>query len=98
MATYCKLNAEIERVSEMYYFFAMKLSLPVAILPATILTIVNYFAFNMGDESYFLPYQIVYVWSSEERTTKKIRVECISFSFIEDYRLIGKHRLDLRLH
>lgn len=62
MAVYHKLNAKIEKVSEIYYFIVMKLAVPGALLSALILTTASYFSFHLGNESYYLPYPLLYVF------------------------------------
>lgn len=67
MNAYRRLNADIERVSEMYFLIAAKFSIPAAILPAIILTLLNYFVYNLDDESYSMPSPLLYVLKMETK-------------------------------
>lgn len=60
---YQKLNEIIELVSEIYYFLLLKISIPGVILPPLFVTIVNYYVYDLGNESYFLPFPFLYVVS-----------------------------------
>lgn len=53
---YRKSNDIVELFSEMYYFLLVKISVPGIVLPPLVLTIVNYYVYDMGNESYFLPF------------------------------------------
>lgn len=61
MSKYSELNKKIELLSEIYYFFVVKLTMPGVVLPSFLLTIINYFVYNLDADSYFLPIPIVYV-------------------------------------
>lgn len=52
MADYTKLNEKIESASGWYYFLLVKFSSLGCMIPAVVLTIVNYTIYDMGDESY----------------------------------------------
>lgn len=54
-----ELNKRVERISIVVHFFQVKLSLPALILPAVLKTLINYFVFNLKDESFFLPLPIM---------------------------------------
>lgn len=71
MAAYRKLNADIERVSEMYFLISLRLSIPGGILPPLITTLLNYFVYDLGDESYVIPYPILYVLKYEVKRVEK---------------------------
>lgn len=60
-AKYIELNEKIERVSKILEFLLIKLTTAGAVLPSVIITIVDYFILDLGDESFFLPYPIMYV-------------------------------------
>lgn len=53
------INERIERRSELIYSVLIKSSVAGAILPALLLTTVNYFIYGLGKESYFLPFPIM---------------------------------------
>lgn len=61
MSKYTNLNKKIELLSKIYYFFVVKLTMPGVLMPSFVLTIVNYFVYNLENDSYFLPMPIVYV-------------------------------------
>lgn len=58
---YCNLINKIELLSEIYHFMVVKLTMPGVVLPAFLLTMINYFIYDLGNDSYFLPFPIVYV-------------------------------------
>lgn len=58
---YVKLNEHIEYGSEILYLIMVKISAPGCVVPHLLLTIVNYFIFDLDDESYVLPFPVMYV-------------------------------------
>lgn len=54
-----EINEKIERRSELIYFVFTKLSVPGVILPALLLTTVNYFIYGLDKESYYLPFPLM---------------------------------------
>lgn len=52
---YTKFSADVELGSEILYFMMTKLSVVGYIAPHLLLTIGNYFIYELGDESYVLP-------------------------------------------
>lgn len=61
IANYCGLNDQIERWSNDLYFVVVKLTMTGIIVPIVFVSAINYFLYQLGDESYFLPFPIVYV-------------------------------------
>lgn len=55
---YSDLNEKIERISKMIDFVMMKLLFPAFIVPAVMITVANYFIFDLKGESYFIPFSI----------------------------------------
>lgn len=55
---YIELNAKIERISRIIDFLMMKLMFPAFIVPAVIITLVNYFIYDLKGESYFIPFSV----------------------------------------
>lgn len=53
---YAALNERIERISKLVYFCLTYLSAPGALLPPFALSVVNYFVYDLGDESFYLTY------------------------------------------
>lgn len=58
---YCNLKQKIELFSEIYYIGVVKLSMSGVVLPSVVSSFINYFIYNMGEDSFFLSYPIVYV-------------------------------------
>lgn len=58
------LNVKIERISKLIYFLVVKLTLLGVLLPALFITLINYFIYDLKDESYYLTFPIAYVGSS----------------------------------
>lgn len=60
---YVKLNATIEFLTGILHFLVTRLSLIGICLPALLITLVNYFVSDLGEESFNLPFVVVYVHS-----------------------------------
>lgn len=58
---YCNLNNKIERFSEVFHFVLVKCTTAGIVLPAILVTMINYFIYDLGDDAYFLPFPIVFV-------------------------------------
>lgn len=56
---YNKLNERIEKMSELLYLAAIKITCPAAILPAFMIFVTDYFKDNLSDESFYLPYPVM---------------------------------------
>lgn len=69
---YSGLIGVIERVSELVHFAAHKLTLLEVFLFALILSAINYFIYDKGDQSYFLPVPLMYVWHDCIRSVFKL--------------------------
>lgn len=66
-AKYVELNDLIELVSKIYDIAVLKLTPIGVVWPSIAITMLNYFLFDLGDASYFLPNPLMYVrW---ERTS-----------------------------
>lgn len=52
---YIEVNKQIEYMSNVVYLFVAKLTVPGLIIPALLLTLANYFIYDLGDDSYYLP-------------------------------------------
>lgn len=52
---YIALNLKIEQMSEFLDFFLSKVAIAGFLPPALLLTLVNYFVFDLGAESFYLP-------------------------------------------
>lgn len=60
-AMYIELNKQIEQMSRLFHFIAMKISVPSTTIPALLLTLFNYFILDLGNESYYLASPMMYV-------------------------------------
>lgn len=58
---YDDLNFNVEVVCQYFVDFAPNIAIAVFVLPAVLLTLVNYFVLDLGTESYYLPTLIWYV-------------------------------------
>lgn len=58
---YAELNGKIEQMTELMYFAVVKLTPVGVMMPALIITIVNYYLYDLDDESFFLPLLVMYV-------------------------------------
>lgn len=56
---YNRLNENIEKMSEILYLFAIKLTAPSAMVPALIVFAIDYATDNVSDESYYLPFPVM---------------------------------------
>lgn len=57
---YIKLNLKIEQISGILEFLLVKLSMAGIILTSVIITIRNYYFLDLGLESFYLPYPLMY--------------------------------------
>lgn len=55
---YDELNGKIEQLSNLIHVVLMEFILPATVVPALLLTIVNFFIYDLKDESYFMPIPI----------------------------------------
>lgn len=55
-SSYAVLNGKIEQVSIWIHFCMMYLSVVGAMGPPFILSMINYFVYGLGDESFYLTY------------------------------------------
>lgn len=58
---YDGINTKIELLSKWMHLFVVYVVIPAAVLPAFIATGINYFVYDLGDESYLLPNPAMYV-------------------------------------
>lgn len=56
---YKEINVKIERISKFFHFLLTKFTVAVIIFPCAIITIVNYFYFDLGNDSFYLPYSLM---------------------------------------
>lgn len=52
---YDGINAKIEWLSKWMHIFVVNVVIPAAVLPAFVATCINYFVYDLGEESYLLP-------------------------------------------
>lgn len=58
---YAELSEKIELITKFMYFAVVKLTPIGVMVPALIITIVNYSVYDLGNESFFLPILVMYV-------------------------------------
>lgn len=51
---------KIEQISKVINFILLKLCAPGVVLPALLVTSINFLIYDLGDKSYFLPLPIMY--------------------------------------
>lgn len=56
---YKNLNDKIEKMSELLYVIAFKLTVPSGMLPPFIIFTIDYFMGNVSDESFYTPVPVV---------------------------------------
>lgn len=55
------MNENMDKMAYWTYFIFTRLTFPIFVSSNLLLTAVNYFILDMGNESYFLPSPILYV-------------------------------------
>lgn len=58
---YDKALVKIEKIAGLIYVAIAKLTIPGIVVPALLITTINYFVYDLGDESFFLPFRVMYV-------------------------------------
>ena len=58
---FSELNEKIERISKLIHFILVKLTLAGVELPAFFITLINYFIYDLKDDSYYFSFPIMYV-------------------------------------
>lgn len=58
---YMELTEKIERMSKLVYSIFVEASLVGLVIPPLLITLVNYFVYDLSEESYFLPTPVMYV-------------------------------------
>lgn len=58
---YNEINEKIERTSKLVYTIFVEASIVGLIVPPIIITLVNYFIYDLKEQSYFLPTPVMYV-------------------------------------
>lgn len=61
---YNRLSVKIEQMSKFIRYTLVDLTFTAMVLPPIILTSINYFIYDLNDESYFLPFPVTYVFFS----------------------------------
>lgn len=57
-AKYIELIEKIERLSQLIHLGVIKLTVPSVVVPALLITLINFFVHNLGAESFFLPFPV----------------------------------------
>ena len=55
------MTEKMDKMSTWVYFILAKLTFPIFVTSNLLLTAVNYFILDLGEDSYFLPSPILYV-------------------------------------
>lgn len=58
---YIKLNAKIEFTNRIIHFGLVRITVLGVVLPAFFVTIVNYFYYDLGSDSFYLPFPVMWV-------------------------------------
>lgn len=61
MTTAIELDKTIESVSKLIHFMSTKLTIIGVEFPALIVTVTNYFMYDLEENSYVLPFPMMYV-------------------------------------
>lgn len=57
---YVELIEQIERMTEVFYFALAKVSVSGCFLPAFLITVINYFIYDLGEKSFYLTVPVMY--------------------------------------
>lgn len=100
---YAIINGKIEKVSKYLNMIQIKIIIPISILPSVITTIVNYYIFDLGSDSFILPFPMLYVLFWKELINTVSLLNCcnshdekwkIKIHFnVSGYRPFGRHPL-----
>lgn len=52
---YNELNEKIERICRLIYITLTECTIPGLMVPCFLITAVNYFVYDLGDESFYVP-------------------------------------------
>lgn len=58
---YIEMNEKVERISRLVYTIFVEASMAGLLIPPLLITLVNYFVYDLNEESYFLPTPVMYV-------------------------------------
>ena len=62
---YLEMDERIDRMAYWTWVISAKMTFPVTVSTNLLLTGINYFILDLGEDSYFLPFPILYVLQSE---------------------------------
>lgn len=94
MVSYEKLNERIERMSEIVHCFIIKLNFWGAILTSFILSAINYYVSDLGDDSFILIALAMYAVCGINESIFRGDFDLCSNTFVlflKGIRSIGKH-------
>lgn len=57
---YAENIAEIDKIAKLIYFALVYLTTPGICIPSLLISTINYFIYDLGDESFFLPFRVMY--------------------------------------
>lgn len=58
---YNKINEKIEQMTQLAYLTTIKITVPGTMLPMVVASVLNYLYYGMGEDSFLLPYFVLYV-------------------------------------
>lgn len=99
-AKYGDLNSKIELMSKFLHFILTKLTVLAVMAPSIIISFMDYYINDLGEDSFSLPIQGLYVLITPDRNiwaSFKYRVWPLIHQ-TEDCRSIGEHHLDTFWH
>ena len=95
-AFYIKLNEKIEKTTQWIYIILMKICLPLPFVAALVGSMLEYYVFGLGTESFNLPFPLWYAFLSQSQVFKLFHssqstlTNCCSDCHFEGCRSIGK--------
>lgn len=54
-AKYHAMNKKIEKMSKLVELLLLKINIPAVMLPVAAISLINYYIYNLGEESFSLP-------------------------------------------
>lgn len=82
-----EMSVKIERMSRFFNSVLTRLTTAGIMLPSLIITLVDYFIYDLGKESYYLSWPILYVYQK----IIYLQIEMKSQTIVYDSALLGYH-------
>lgn len=61
MLKYNEVIEKIERISKLFYLIFVKFTLAAVVMPAVVITLINYFIYDLKGDSYYVSIPFTYV-------------------------------------